>query len=510
MIVYVASIFLLLSTYIAQADYTFLTIRPPFQSGSPERLALTHDQLKWFDKEARSIIQVCPFVGTSTNPDSIARYFLPFNKTCLNVGEFGSEFVAQNRVDVIANYFGIYTAPLPVAGAPIEPTLSTYTFQSTLSFKPKHTFAGLGLVYHYHISPCLDKGFWIEFSTPIMYVRNTMGMCENIITPGGPNGDDPAVPAGYQPNMTQAFKQGKFLWGRIEGPASTWGLADIEAKLGYTYGTGCNYHLDTYVGLHIPTAPKINNEVVFEPVIGQNQQLGIFAGTVAGFKIWENCDSWISLELETVGKLFLENHEERSINLYGKDWGRYIWIYTNENATTPNPGINVFTQLSQVSPGATRDLNSALVYGNPHFQIELGYHFFSREKETISLDKCFKITPAIAGIWNTSGPDAGTFVNPATQGVFSRNGATINNYAGILNDTTNGAQTYLPIQLKDFNTESAGTPATITHTIYLTLGYHGSISRYDSGFNIGASYEYGKEPGALDRVLVWAKWDISY
>lgn len=486
------------------ATHSFMPIRPPFQSGSPERLALTHDQLKWFDIEERSTFQICSFGGVSTNANNIAAYFLPYNKTELKVGEFGSTFVQEGDVDVIANYFGIYTAPAPVATASIEPTLSTYTFQSKLTFKPKHSFAGLGFVYHYHISPCLNKGFWLEVSTPLMYVRNTMGMCEHIITPGGPNGDDPEVPAGYVGTMTQAFKQNKFLWGRIDGARTAWGLADIELKVGYTYGTGCNYHLDSYWGLHIPTGKKPLSEYLFEPIIGQTQNFGIFGGTVAGFKIWSGSRGWVSFELETVGKLFLGNSQIRMLDLQDKAWGRYLWVYTNNGTSQlPSPGINIFSQLCDVQPGSTRDLNTAFVFGNGWLQIEAGYHFFSRESETLSFDKQWAIQPAVAAIWQDS---TDTFI----QGGLSRNGATMNNYAGINNDVINGTETYVPLKLEQLNLESGAGQADVLHTIYATIGYQGSISHYPTGFNIGGSYEFGKKFASVDRILVWAKMDIGW
>lgn len=489
-----------------QAAHSFLTIRPPFQSGSPERLALTHDQLKWFDIEERSQLQVCPFAGVSTNSEAIAGYFLPYNNSQLNVGEFGSNFVANGNVDVIANYFGIYTAAVPVVGNPIQPTLSNYTFQSVLSFRPKHTFAGVGLVYHYHISPCLAKGFWIEVSTPIMYVRNTMGMCERIITSGGPNGNDPQVPEGFVGNMTAAFRQNKFIFGRITGPTSSWGLADIEFKLGYTYGTGCNYHLDTYTGIHIPTGNKPKGEVVFEPIVGQNQHFGIFGGTVAGFKLWSNACSWVSLEIETVGKLFLGNTQIRAFDLYDRQWSRYIWMYTGKSSIlgkNPLPGINFFSQACDVEPGSTRDLNTAFVFGNSYLQLEVGYHFFARERETVVLEKQVVVQPALAAIWSNA---TNTFIN----GGISRDGATIGNYAGIFNDVRYGAETYIPLTAANIDVETAATPAAVTHTIYATAGYHGAIRHYPAGFNIGASYEFGKQNAAVDRLLVWAKFDIAW
>src|SRR5437016_5674531 len=101
-------------------SHTFFTARPAAQSTSPEIVSLIHN---WISCEDGSL-QVVAFGGKTVRADNddckdkLATFFMPFGKTELVAGEFGSEAVRNNRADVIANYFGVLTIDPNFTGSP--------------------------------------------------------------------------------------------------------------------------------------------------------------------------------------------------------------------------------------------------------------------------------------------------------------------------------------------------------------------------------------------------------
>ena len=248
---------------------TFFSVIPSFNPTAPELVAMNRDRLtyccdfkKWFDV----IIEG----GVSLNPWEIARYFAPnsCNDNSILVGELGSDAVKNGSADIVANYFNILTDSMFITGAAAN--FTNYTFQSKISFKPKQEYFAAALIYHQHLSRTQDKGWWFEFLFPVKWVRNNMHLSEEIITRGGPGGDNPQVPKGYVANMKQAFKQSKFKFGKINGPQSAGGIADPQLRLGHTYFNHESSHLSSFWGVILPTSNKPESEFLFEPIYGNN------------------------------------------------------------------------------------------------------------------------------------------------------------------------------------------------------------------------------------------------
>jgi len=340
------------------ATRTFFSIPVPFHPTSPERQTMTHDQMRDYTQEKRRKFSITLFGGESNNPDKLAQYFLPFNKTCLIAGGLGSNAVKNHEVDLIANYFNVLTgSPRSDASSELDADnifdiIDTWTFQSKLQFCPVHKYFGIGLLYHHHLSSHFDKGWWFELALPIMCIKNDMGMCEKIETCGGSNGDNPQCVGSFFSSsaneyahhcMTSALCSGKLRYGKIDAREyrrKKWGVADLELRIGYTYFKEPTYHLSSYVGILLPTGNTPSGEFMFEKVIGYNGHTGIFVGTYGGIKVWEHNDNFLSFEFDTGATLFFHKLQVRSFDLYGKPWGRYIWVYPNDNVnSTLAPGF---------------------------------------------------------------------------------------------------------------------------------------------------------------------------
>ena len=520
---------LLLGTYHTKASRTFFSIPVPFHPVSVERITMTHDQMFDYTKATWRNFSITLFGGESTQPDRLAQYFLPFNKTCLVAGGLGSEAVKNHNVDLISNYFDVLTG-LPRSDAEalesddIFDIINTWTFQSNLRFCPSHKYWGIGLLYHQHLSSELDKGWWFEFAMPIMGIKNDMGMCETIVTPGGPNGDDPQASGSFftdsenihaAQNMTSALRSGILKYGRIderEYRRTKWGVADIEARLGYTYFRGPRYHLSSYAGILAPTGTKVTSEYLFEKIIGYNGHTGFFFGTVGGIKVWAHDENSLAFEFDTGATLFLDNVQIRSIDPYGKPWGRYIWVYPSKRDSAQlSPGINYFTKAVRVDHGSIRALNLSWVYTMSNFQGELGYHFYSRDREKVRLARSWHNDyRGFAGIWN----NLNNFIKGGDPRI-TKSSATINNYTEVTNDVVEFKaspveDTFVPIDSCQLDFESAEHPSVVVSTVYLSLVYGWHDIVFPTTINLAGGYEFGDGPAVMDKWKVWAKIGVAF
>ncbi len=482
---------------------SFFSVQRIFGPTTPECVSIKHDQIRLYEEEKRYSFDATVFGGSTFNEDDLAKYFLPFQKKEIIAGELGSKAVKEGDVDVIANYFGVLTSNFYTVGSPVNGTFNNYTFQSKVKFAPKQTFAGVTLTYKQHLSRYLDKGFWFEIVVPIETVTNTIGMTEEITTAGGPDGNNPTIPPGFVPNMTSAFRQSTWRFGKINGPQSATGVADLYFKVGYLTLKEENYFLRSYAGLSFPTGNQVTGEFLFEPIVGQNKHATLFGATSIGFKVWSRCNKSIYMELDTCGTLFFSNDQIRSFDIKDKSWSRYMWVYLDSTTTTTSPGINVFTKNLNVQPGTARDLNTALIYRDGNFQAEGGYHFYSRQAEEVKFSKPWEPGPGIAAIYNSA--------NDFIAGGLTRDNATIKQYTGIDNDTINDTFVFRELQESDFDMESASHPALISHTIYVALsGHWDQCGRHPKFFGVGGSYEFSSNNAATQRWMAWARFGLSF
>jgi hypothetical protein len=512
----------------AQSSKTFFSIPVPFHPVSVERVTMLHDYMHDRVKGRRHTFSVTCFAGGSTDSRKLARYFLPFNKEDLVAGELGSSAVKNYDADLIANYFDVLTGvacnETSVNENNIFDIISTWTFQSTLRFRPRHVYWGFGLLYHYHMSSELDKGWWLEVAMPIMGIKNDMRMSEVVITKGGKHGDDPQDARSFFPvskdsmaarNMTQALRGSVFRYGKIdecEYKKVKWGVADIEARIGYSYMRNPRYHLSGYTGVLAPTGNKVEGVHMFEKVIGYNGHTGFFFGIFGGINVWSHNDNRFALEFDTGSTLFLDTTQVRSIDPHGKPWGRYIWVYPNSSDSARlSPGINYFTKPVRVSHGSIRALNLAWVYTLSNFQGEMGYHFYSRDREKVRLAGIRDIDRGgFAARWNKDN----NFITDGEPRV-TRNSATIDNYTRVTNDIIEFKappveDTFLYINRSDIDLSSAEHPAVITHTIYVSLRHGWYEARYPTVLSFAGGYEFGDSSAAMNRWKIWANLSASF
>lgn len=507
---------------------TFLTIRPVFQSHMPEKEAGWRDRPLARDCGWGGAFQIVPLGGRSTHAKNIAEYFMFCDKSELVVaedsalGSSGDAFDANpNFRDVNATHFNIQTF--------------NRNFKSTIQFRPKHSFAGVGLDWrqYLHRRDACEKKWWFEVSTPLLWVHNDVKLTEVITATvlqyiDGANenmveafkGLKPFVrpnrlTVAAAPNLTSVVTGSGWQYGKIDGAQKRFRAADVEIKLGYDYICDEMCHAEGYIGGVIPAGNKPKSIYVFEPIVGHNFHGGIMWGGSWGWELWSSCDRYLHMEWAANARYLIKNTQVRSLDVKGKPWSRYMLVYRSfedMNSRAAQEGINVFTRKVEVRPRLVKDFNTALVYTSCNFQGEIGYNYWSRESEEIKLDAPFE-----TGITFVTLNQDGDVTALAPGNLDLTVHASVNraitikeNFVGAEQvPTTATLYNQLALTEEDLSFESASSPCAISHTFYGSLGYRWDDLCYPVFVNLGGSYELASEKGAISRWLVWGKFGVS-
>lgn len=512
---------------------SYMSVRPQFQSVSPELISAFREERLHAREDGRGgAFQIVPFGGSSLLSDKMQRYFTPFGKIMLIVDESNPNSNEPQNVerDLMATNFNVFT--------------KNQNFRSVISFEPKQTTFGLGLHYKQSFWRCDKKmrGFFFSASTPITHLNNEFKLIEKVINDGG--GVDKNRDANAVSNMAQAFNQSDWNFGRIMSnteSCNSWlkktGLADIELKLGMEWLEREPCHLESYIGILIPTGNKPQAKYLFEPIVGNGQHVGFMMGTYFGARIWHDEEKGreIRAEYATHSNYLFKSRQVRSFDLRHKEFSRYMPVYMNqeqaaeaealynkalatagpEQAALLNqaqnlatPGINVFTQQVDVTPGFQYNITSSLIFTSCRgFQAEGGYNFFAHRAECVKLACPWVPGPALKhyngnGLTNPVRGISGTLL---LEGAFDPQPNpypaeySLNNYEKNM------------IQESDLDLTSASTPCVLSHTLYGSLGYRWDDREYPLMTNFGGSYEFSNANNAsLERWTLWAKFGVSF
>ncbi len=496
-------------------SHTFFSVRPNFQSAFPEKITMfRNNRAKVAEDGWMGAMEAVVFGGESTRSKKLARFFLPFGKDTLVFAENNAPAagglvfpnVDPHFRDVNSVFFNIQT----VGG----------NFQSTVAFRPRQTYVGGGFdwiqYFGWGCDPC-DKRWWFEVSFPVVNVRNEVRLTESVQSQGV------ALNANVNANVIEAFQGLKpffspvagvaglvtgspILFGKIDGRKSKTGVADVEIKLGYDWACEECYHAYSYVGVVVPTGNKPKGEFVFEPIVGNNHHVGVMWGSAFGFELWRGCDGNKALwwEMETNGRYLFRNTQTRSFDLINKEWSRYQLVFVSQadaQAATATEGINVFTQRVRVKPRFSFDFNSGLVFTACGFEGELGYNFWARQAEKVSLKEPFFDTIALSAVPVIAPPGA---INRAITIREEFTGANVSLAANAAQRYTNNR-----VQEQDLDLSSAAHPCALSHTVYGSLGYNWDCLCWPVFAGIGGSYEFASCNTALERWMVWGKLGIS-
>jgi hypothetical protein len=477
------------------------TDRLQFGWDSPENRTFFRNWARYKDNCDGAAAQVVLFGGKTTDRGRRATYFTPNCEAELLVNESPA---ARAPTDVVADFFNV--------------TTQTGEFESIVRFAPQQSVFGIGLTGQWRFGEKENgKAYWLAFSAPIMRIRNTMGFSEEIIDNGGGALAGSDAPA----NMTEAFRQATWCYGKVDctKEGSLTRLGDIEAFFGYDIVNHEKCHMEGYIGALIPTGNKVKSLYLYEPIVGHEKHGGFMFGTVAQMQIWEDETGYRTLDYHIMihSQWFLPNIQTRLIDLIGKPWSRFMYVYKNQAeqqsavnalaagdsvaaATIGTPGVNVFAQNVKISPGFQRSITTSLEYNRCNLIAELGYNFFVRPPECAALECPWQEGPVLRAQERNGCMDNSILIG---QDFFNRNSSC---------SSCNTGTTYADYVIKecDLDLVSAEHPALISHTLYGALGYKWEDRCYPVFAGIGGSYEFTRDNTGVDRWNLWGKAGISW
>lgn len=376
----------------------------------------------------------------------------------------------------------------------------------------------------------------------VLPVGSVLQSYRNSGFPGAPvSGSTVAVEA--PANVTEAFDQDSWNYGKIGCEDRKTRLADIELSLGYQWFCGDCASTNWSVGVVIPTGNKNRGHHMAPSIVGNGFHVGIMTSSVTEVMLSE-CDNYqTSYRLDLNGRYLFRNTQKRSFDLIDNGFSRYMAVYENEAAytaavtalnvlvgTAPNQtftptrsysaGINSFTTDMHVRPGCQGRINQALFVRGEHFRAELGWNVMARQQECVKLACDWDSAPAFADASYISGVGLNKFrtihndsqtttinaIDSLTRGYTLAN-AIVTSTAGQAALSAAYADAAITEEMIDFN--SASSAAVVAHTPYLSLGYAWE-SDCKPQVSIGGSYEFSAGNAAMNQWLVWGKFEVAF
>jgi hypothetical protein len=254
--------------------------------------------------------------------------------------------------------------------------------------------------------------------------------------------------------MTQAFagslpdgqaKNGDFLpmeFGLINGKQLSGAqFGDIEMALGYNFVCNEDYLFGIALRASAPSANKPTGEFLLEPIFGRGGSWGIGGYIDGKAKLWEDhANQSLTVNvMATILHLVKTTTTVRSYDLTANGGGSKYLLVADYNANVYQGVIqnliNLSTLESNSSFSAEGDASISLTYLSNGWAADLGYNFWGRTQEILSINGSFPANRyAILGRQDVGSPGAGSTLCQPTATINSSLPAA----GGIGNANSNG------------------------------------------------------------------------
>ena len=450
----------------------YISIRSQSVDSSRFLIGLT-DKINLFDMENLYITGALTLEGTrSFDSDALAHCLLGITTPSTSSSDepslqvSGSQVPNRGASNWLADYFGLPT-----------------TFQSTLFFKPRVT----NFIMDFSIYVGLDEwveGLYFTAHAPLVATRWNLNFTEDLHTTlplqGYPAGyfAPSAIPASNLLTQSSEFLSdtdvptladgvtfeplqfARFEQTRLHKTA----LAEIQFALGYNFISCPCYHLGLNFRVDAPTGNRPKGIFAFEPMVGNGKHWAVGAGFSGHYTFWESEDEESSFGFYADGNFthLCRTHQTRTFDLKGKPNSRYMLaqrlgapanpptLFANAapgtaiGSTVPvaqfnnafAPVANLTTLKVNVSSPIQIDITGLFNYTACGISIDVGYNFWARSCERISIRNDQGPTRLESGtVWALKGDayvygfGAADAVSPAPASVAlsaSQSNATIN------------------------------------------------------------------------------------
>ncbi|MFA5998514.1 MAG: hypothetical protein WC747_00640 [Candidatus Babeliales bacterium] len=360
-------------------------------------------------------------------------------------------------------------------------------YNSTLLFRPKRQTFG-SLLY---FAAQLPHNFKVTVNTALIISKNDLHFSEKNIETDG-------TVSGYR-TITQSFSNPKRLFGKICGDQIKTGFDDIQVKVIYNPYQTESLYFDLYGLLGIPTGSGSKARFLFEPLVGSKHvQLG--TGANIDWSIKKNDCIELSLLSEAKYRYAFKAEEYRSFDLKNNgQWSRYMLFVHKTDKNVTYPAINDLTFNAQVTPQSSFDLYLAMQCKHNAWSCELGYDFWYRSAETISLCKQELLNIAVAdlkGIAATN-PESASMAN-ISQGVQPGSNQMVSDIS------------FTPVSINDINLCSGAQSSSLSNSVYFSIGYKFDSKNYTTKIGINSAYERDSSSSKPDTISTWFNVNLYF
>jgi hypothetical protein len=404
------------------ANVPYISIRSQATDSARDIVGIT-DKINLYDMENLYVTGAITLEGTrSYDSDALAHClfgaFTPSinNANELSIGISGSQVPNRNPNDWLADYFGLST-----------------TYQSRLFFKPRVTNFIIDFSAYIGLDEWVE-GLYFWAHAPIVMTRwNLINSPEEVNNALPLNGyaagyfAPSAVTAGNLveqasnffsdldfPNLPDAVTFEPLAFARFsQNRLTKTALAEIQMALGYNFILCQDYYLGFNFRVYAPTGNKPKGIYAFEPICGNGKHWEVGAGLMASYTFWRSEDEESTFGFYLVGNFTHQCRatQTRTFDIIGKPNSRYMLAeklgtpVTNlyaapaqgsiAGATVPAaqfknayaPVANLTTLKVNVSSAIQADITALFNYTACGLSVDLGYNFWARSCEKISLRK---------------------------------------------------------------------------------------------------------------------------
>lgn len=411
------------------------------------------------DQRVYGAVEVTPEYGQSVRAHRIANAL--FSTQVLRVS--GSEAPNREANDLLADFFGL-----------------SPTFDSDILLNPRiKTFQ---MDFGAYIG---WSNFYFRFHAPAVWTQWQLQIDEEIAD----NGATTPFPVGYMDVSAvdapvQSFSQAiccPVSFGQMQQPMrygtfgcthALAGLSDLQVALGWNFINYDDGHAGFNIRASAPTGSRPASRYLFEPIVGNGKHWELGLGFTGSVLLWEKDDKQaITFFTDVNGMHLFKTLQHRSFDFCANGWGsRYelLKVFDSAGNYTGNlvPAINVTTLPVNLGTAFQLDLAAMIGYTYNNVVIDLGYNFWLRTHENISLRRGIPSnTYALKGIQNVATDPGGTPL-VTTQSTCLITGDQLSEQAAVVD-----ADSPVFINTCSLNLTSAVSPLVMTQKIFGNIGY---------------------------------------
>jgi len=304
-------------------------------------------------------------------------------------------------------------------------------YSSVITFSPRIQNFLVDFFGYVGLDNCYEGMYaWIQF--PVTWTKWNLGFCERVINAG-----EEAIPAGVaapeainrdllQPNA-QAFFAGRQLapivqgdttinfdalkCAKICGSETKTAVSEVRFALGYNFLLCEDYHFGLNLQASAPSGNKVCSDFLFAAQNGNDKHWELGVGIDAHAILWrcEDEESHLGFYLDANITHMFNSNQRRCFDLCGKPLSRYMRAakmtganaadgsqlhQTGDPASVPSavfsgefsPIANITTFNVDVKVSVNADVVAMFNYTCGNWSYDLGYNFWGRSCEKLSLN----------------------------------------------------------------------------------------------------------------------------